>query len=190
MTNWNTPYPNDTIGTYAYDFLDNASEEWNWCDDEFCKDIETEWTGLSIEDVFEGIGRLLFETQRLVETLIIWQARYGNIFKKERTTFTREQIESCDTVQKIRNGPWGILVKSMEGRLDLPFEKDKNVLGKILSERNYFVHTFFERYFRGKICDDDLDKECKRLKTAINTIVKFNNRYLPTIQNDIKRMES
>lgn len=75
-----------------------TNPDWNWRSDEFCKDINTNWNGITIAHTFEGIGRLLFETQRLTETLIIWQARYGAIFKGKKNSpnyeFTRENIES------------------------------------------------------------------------------------------------
>ena len=94
-----------------------TNPDWNWCSDEFCKDINTNWNGITIAHTFEGIGRLLFETQRLTETLIIWQARYGAIFKGKKNSpnyeFTRENIESCRTIQDIRSSPLGKLVAEM-----------------------------------------------------------------------------
>ena len=171
----------------------DTNPKWNWCSDEFCKDINTNWTGITIAHTFEGIGRLLFETQRLTETLIVWQARYGAIFKGKKNSpdyeFTRENIESCRTIQDIRSSPLGRLVVEMK-KCNLSYTKDENALYEILVNRNYFVHTFFADCLSGKICQEDLDRECKRLKKSINTVVKFNNRYLGEIQQDIKRLES
>ena len=171
----------------------DTNPDWNWCSDEFCKDINTNWNGITIAHTFEGIGRLLFETQRLTETLIVWQARYGAIFKGKKNSpdyeFTRENIESCRTIQDIRGSPLGKLVIEMK-KCNLSYTKDENALYEILVNRNYFVHTFFADCLSGKICQEDLDRECKRLKKSINTVVKFNNRYLGEIQQDVRRLES
>ncbi len=170
-----------------------TNPDWNWCSDEFCKDINTNWNGITIAHTFEGIGRLLFETQRLTETLIIWQARYGAIFKGKKNSpnyeFTRENIESCRTIQDIRSSPLGKLVAEMR-KCNFSYTKDENALYEILINRNYFVHIFFADCLSGKICQEDLDRECKRLKKSINTVVKFNNRYLGEIQQDVRRLES
>lgn len=153
-----------------------TNPDWNWCSDEFCKDINTNWNGITIAHTFEGIGRLLFETQRLTETLIIWQARYGAIFKGKKNSpnyeFTRENIESCRTIQDIRSSPLGKLVAEMR-KCNFSYTKDENALYEILINRNYFVHIFFADCLSGKICQEDLDRECKRLKKSINTVVKF-----------------
>lgn len=171
----------------------DTNPKWNWCSDEFCKDITTTWQGITIAHTFEGIGRLLFETQMLTETLIIWQARYGALFGERRNNldfeFTRANIESCKTVQEIRNSPLGRLVQEMK-KTNLSYTKDENALYEILINRNYFVHTFFADCMSGKICQEDLDRECKRLKKSINTVVKFNNRYLGEIQQDVRRLEA
>ena len=170
-----------------------TNPDWNWCSDEFCKDINTNWNGITIAHTFEGIGRLLFETQRLTETLIIWQARYGAIFKGKKNSpnyeFTRENIESCRTIQDIRSSPLGKLGGGMR-KCNFSYTKDENALYEILINRNYFVHIFFADCLSGKICQEDLDRECKRLKKSINTVVKFNNRYLGEIQQDVRRLES
>ena len=170
-----------------------TNPDWNWCSDEFCKDINTNWNSITIAHTFEGIGRLLFETQRLTETLIIWQARYGAIFKGKKNSpnyeFTRENIESCRTIQDIRSSPLGKLVAEMR-KCNFSYTKDENALYEILINRNYFVHIFFADCLSGKICQEDLDRECKRLKKSINTVVKFNNRYLGEIQQDVRRLES
>lgn len=171
--------------------VSDTNPAWNWCSDEFCKDISTTWNGITIAHTFEGIGRLLFETQRLTETLIVWQARYGAIFNRKKPAdyeFTRENIESCRTIQEIRSSPLGRLVAEMR-KNNMSYTKDENALYEILVNRNYFVHTFFADCMSGKICQEDLDRECKRLKKSINTVVKFNNRYLGEIQQDVRRLE-
>lgn len=171
----------------------NDDEERLMWSDEFCRDIQSEYCDIIVSDFFQGIGRLIYETQQLTETLIIWHGRYGEIFKKNSKNkpyykFTKANLESCETIQEIRNGPLGKLVNSMKKR-EFAFDKDENTIYKILEDRNYFVHTFFQKYGYDTNLDD-LNRECRRLKGAINTVKKFNNRYISEILDDIERLKA
>ena len=163
-------------------------KKWNWNDDDFCRDTSTDWIDITIEKMHGGIGRLIYETHWLTEHLIVWQARYGGIFNKNNPKFTRENIESCESIQDIRNSTLGNLVKLMVNRLN--FEKDDECLHHILLDRNFFVHTFYGKFIATPEDRENyfLNKNCKRLKIAINTVIKFNNRILPLIQKDLNRV--
>jgi hypothetical protein len=179
----------------SWDYDDDMEEYdigWDWCDDRFCHD-NTEWDEIKIEDMFEGIGRLLYETQYLTEIILLWYAKCGNIFEKdwknsEEYNFTRTNIESCKMVQDIRDQPLGFMINKISGVVKFGFKKDEEALRRILSERNYFVHEFYAKCLSGRMNIDDFNKACRRLKLAISTVVKFNHRNIPAIRKDIKRL--
>lgn len=186
-----------SLNTHRQSYYDIMSgnddgQRFIWCDD-FCRDVESEYNDIELYDFFQGIGRLIYETQQLTETLIIWHGRYGKIFKKKSKNepyfkFTRANLESCNTIQEIRNGPLGKLVDSMK-KCGFVFDKDENAIYEILKDRNYFVHRFFQKYDYDADLDD-FNRECRRLKGAINSVTKFNKRYIPDISEDIERLET
>lgn len=169
----------------------NASAKWDWNSDGFCHDIDSYWTGIYVEDIHAGIGRLIYETQRMTEYLIIWQAMYSKFFCKANPNFTRENIESCKTIQDMRRSTLGRLITLMnKGGVKFKYTKDEDCLYGILLDRNYFVHVFYSEYltlYEGEKLDF-LNRNVRRLKKAINTIVKFNNRNTPLIEDALERM--
>ena len=165
---------------------------WDWYDDSFCHDT-SECTGLEIKHMSGGIGRLLHETQSLTEIIVILYARHGNIFDKdwknsEEYKFTRANIESCRKVQEIRDESLGYMINKVSSEVKFGYEKDEVTLRMILQERNYFAHRFYAECLSGNMSKDNLVKACKRLKIAINTVVKFNQRNAPLIMKDIARL--
>lgn len=155
--------------------------EWDWNDDAFCHDTSTEWDGIMISDIYPGIGRLLHETQDLTDIMIWWYAKHYPVFKKKSKNApdykaTQEQLESCSKIQDIRKSPLGYLVNVLLSSNVLEDECDVNKMREILNNRNYFVHEFFSK-IDDRYTTDDLNRDIRRLKKAINTVVKFNQKY-------------
>ena len=157
------------------------STEWDWNDDAFCHDISSEWNGIDVTDIYPGIGRLLHETQDLTDIMIWWYAKHYPVFKKQQKNapdyeVTQEQLESCSKIQDIRKSTLGYLVNILLSLDILEDECDINKIREILNNRNYFVHEFFTKIDNQYVLED-LNKDVRRLKKAINTVVKFNQKY-------------
>ena len=176
---WDESVCMDIFQTMPY--YTQKSPEWDWNDDAFCHDITSEWSGIEISDIYPGIGRLLHETQDLTDIMILWYVKHYPVFRKQTKNApdyeaTQEQLESCSKIQDIRNSTLGYLVNVLLSSNVLEDECDVNKIREILNNRNYFVHEFFSE-LDDQYTIEDLNRDVRRLKKAINTVVKFNQKY-------------
>lgn len=159
---------------------------WDWGDDGFVRDQESEWKGIGPADTWEGVGRLIHETQLLAESLIVSQARWMGLFRDGRAQYTREQLESNFDVQQLRRSTLGALIRKLDGDADFEYEKDLRTLKRILDDRNYFVHRFYYETMREGYGIEELNRDVRRLKIAINTAAKFNSRYAGLVEEALR----
>ena len=141
--------------------------KWNWNKDAFINDQQTQYPGIRVESMFEGVGRLVYEVESLIDAVIRFYAYSAHRYSDNRPIIMEKELDSHEYINELEGSIFVKVMREIAGKARVGSADDVEILQNVLKERDYFLHTFFHEYNKKRLEAGWMDEKINQLKAAL-----------------------
>ena len=156
--------------------------KWNWNKDAFINDQQTQYPGIRVESMFEGVGRLVYEVESLIDAVIRWYAYSAHRFSDNRAIITEKELDSHEFINELDVSIFVKVMWEIAGKAKIGSKDDADTLKEVLRQRDYFLHVFYHEYHKKRLEAGWMDEKINQLKAALVLAYGLTSKYEEAVE--------